>query len=97
MDQHLEEHECWICRKQIKKYRQHHHVMGVQNDPDLTVVLCRGCHWLLTQLARRVMLIDAHKMADLITLARFRAGLQDARTVVEYQLTVVKYSINSRR
>jgi hypothetical protein len=31
------------------------------------------------------MLEDAHKVADLITLCRFEAGLEDAKTVLKYK------------
>lgn len=78
---------CWVCEKTIKSYAQHHHVVGVQNDVDLKVTLCRGCHYLERQIASRKMLADTKAIGRLLTLARFHAGLPDARTVVEYQYT----------
>ncbi len=79
--------ECWVCRREIKKYLQRHHVVKLKEDPDLTVDLCRGCHYLVTQLARRKFLPDFRKVADLITLARFNAGLLDAETILRYSYT----------
>lgn len=79
--------QCWICNKLIRKYAQKHHVLLRINDQDLTVTLCRGCHYLVGLLAQRIFLNDAHKVADLLTLARFQAGLPDARTVVNYEYT----------
>ncbi len=60
-----------------------HHVLGKLHA--LFVALCPGCHSLVTDLGRRVMLGDAHKVADLITLARFAAHLPDAKTIVRYK------------
>lgn len=76
---------CWLCGKKHRKYMAKHHVMGVDNDPDLTVDLCRGCHRLEKILSMYIrILTDSHKLADLITLARFHAGLPDAKTVIKY-------------
>jgi hypothetical protein len=80
-----EKDPCWICLKPPVKYAVGHHVMGAQNDPDLTVDLCRGCHMLEKCLAQRKFLADAAAVGRLITLARFHAGLPDARTFVYYE------------
>jgi ribosomal protein L24E len=79
---------CWICRKSGLKGRQLHvhHMLGRETAGDIMlVVLCRGCHLLAEELARRKMLKDADKIADLLTIARFRQGLPDARTVIIYE------------
>lgn len=82
---------CWICRRRKKKYMQNHHVMLRQEDIDLTVDLCRGCHRLVGILAKYTTILnDEHKLADLITLARYQASLPDTRTVVKYEPPVVK-------
>lgn len=78
---------CWVCDGRRKSYRQQHHVVGEEQDKDLSVQVCRGCHYLITLLARRKFLADPHKVANLITLARLRAGLPDARTIVQYEET----------
>ncbi|MFA5377490.1 MAG: hypothetical protein WC455_17195 [Dehalococcoidia bacterium] len=80
-----EKDPCWICEKPPVKYAVGHHVMGAQNDLDLTVDLCRGCHMLEKCLAQRKFLNNAAAVGRLITLARFHAGLPDARTFVYYE------------
>ena len=86
---------CWICTKPPVKYAVSHHVVGVQNDPDLTVDLCRGCHMLEKYLAQRKFLDNAAAVGRLITLARFHAGLPDARTFVYYETDEAKAQIIS--
>ncbi len=76
---------CWICIKPPVKYAVSHHVMGAKIDPDLTVDLCRGCHMLEKYLSQRKFLDNAAAVGRLITLARFHAGLPDARTFVYYE------------
>ena len=78
---------CWICQKTALKSRgkQVHHVMGKDNAPEPLVVLCRGCHMLVSDLGRRNFLEDAEKVEDLITLARFAKGLQNVRTIITYE------------
>lgn len=75
---------CWVCARKLQKYAQEHHVVGRGDDMGLTVWLCRGCHYLVRQLSQRKLLAQPHKLADLITLARFEAGLEDARTIIIY-------------
>ena len=80
--------QCWVCDKRTRKYVQGHHVMGIDNDPDLKVPVCRGCHYLLTMLSRyKRLLTDAKKLGRLVTLARFYAGMPDAKTVIKYEET----------
>lgn len=80
--------ECWVCGRRTRKYIQSHHVMGATNDPDLTVFICRGCHYLETLLARfKRLLTDARALARLITLARLHAGMPDAETHLRYKPT----------
>lgn len=78
---------CWVCGKRGRKYFAEHHVMGAENDPDLTVWSCRGCHYLEGLLARPNFLADAAAVGRLITLARMHKGLPDARTIVKYEET----------
>lgn len=81
---------CWICRKPPVKYAVSHHVMGAANDPDLTVDLCRGCHMLEKYLSQRKFMTSAAAVGRLITLARFHAGLPDARTFVYYETDITR-------
>lgn len=78
---------CWVCGKTKLKSRgkQVHHVMGKDNSPEPLVVLCRGCHSLVSDLGQRVFLADPEKVEDLITLARFAKGLPNVRTKVSYE------------
>jgi hypothetical protein len=77
---------CWLCGKRGYKWFAAHHVYTVEEQADITVDLCRGCHWLVTRLSRFKRLLDtAHKMADLITLARDQAGYPNTRTTVKYE------------
>ena len=84
----FDDKQCWICRKDNVSV-QAHHVIGFRDDSHdpLLVVLCRGCHQLVTSLGRRVFLDDPGKVADLLTLARFAKQLPDAKTVVRYEET----------
>lgn len=59
--------------------------MGKQWDVELQAILCPSCHALVEELATRIFLSDAHKVADLITLARMKAQLPDMRTIVKYE------------
>lgn len=77
--------QCWLCGRKKRKYMQSHHLITRQGDMELTVDLCRGCHFLVSRLAAYTTLLsDSHKVADLITLARYQAQLPDTRTVVRY-------------
>jgi hypothetical protein len=77
---------CWLCGRHGYKWFAQHHVYTVEEDPDITVHLCRGCHWLVTRLSRFKRLLEfADKMADLITLARNQAGYPNTRTTVKYE------------
>lgn len=80
------DNRCWVCGK-IAKGMNAHHVIGARDDTTepLLVMLCRGCHQLVTILGRRVFLDDPHKVADLLTLARFARQLPDAKTVLRYE------------
>lgn len=80
---------CWICKKDnlLEKQLNVHHTFGKKEGDEPLVVLCSGCHYLAGWLARRTFLINEHKVADLITVARFIKGLPDARTVVKYELS----------
>lgn len=78
---------CWICSKTNVRRINVHHVMGKRNAEEPLIALCSGCHTLATMLGNRDMLKDEHKVADLITVARFIKGLPDAKTVVRYQNT----------
>jgi len=84
----FDENACWVCGK-IGAKIQVHHVVGHADDmtEPLLVVLCRGCHHLVTHLGRRIFLDDPGKVADLLTLARFAKQLPDAKTVVRYEET----------
>jgi len=82
--------DCWICGKHTRSWQNHHITKQrlVDKPDDLPQLkLCAGCHYIVYLLAKRVFLSDAKKVADLITLARFDAGLPDARTIVQYELT----------
>jgi 5-methylcytosine-specific restriction endonuclease McrA len=83
----FEDRICWVCRKDKLKSFHVHHVIGRRNDPSdpLLVVLCPGCHNLITKLSNRIFLADPHKVADIITLARFDKGLPNVRTVVRFE------------
>jgi len=76
---------CWLTGKRGWKYFARHHVMTVEEDPDLTVWLCRGAHYLVNLLSRYKLIEDPSKMADLIMLARTQAGLENKRIVVRYE------------
>ena len=77
--------ECWLTGKRGYKYFVEHHVMTVAEDPDLTVWLCRGSHYLVNLLSRYKIIEDPSKMADLIMLARTQAGFDNRRIVVRYE------------
>lgn len=83
----FDEGKCWVCQKvNLKKgKKQCHHVLGKKWDIELQTVLCPGCHQLVEWLSHRTFLPDPHKVADLITLARFKAQLPDMRTIVKYE------------
>lgn len=85
----FDEGKCWICQKiKLKGRKKHaHHIVGSQTDAELQAVLCPGCHELVELLAHRIFLSDPHKVADLITLARFKAQLPDMRTIVKFEET----------
>jgi len=74
---------CWVCGKRARKYMQSHHVVGIENDQDLTVDACRGCHWLLSLLSRRKFIDDAQKLERLLCLARMQVGF-DTRVKVNF-------------
>lgn len=77
---------CWVCEKRGRRYYCEHHVVLRENDMGLTVWLCRGCHNLVGRLAQYLRILrEPHTLADVITLARFQAGLPDARTIVKYE------------
>jgi len=77
---------CWLTGKRGYKYYAEHHVVTVEEDPDLTVWLCRGAHYLVTMLSRYTKLIDdPKKTADLIMLARTQAGMDNRRIVLRYE------------
>ena len=80
----LEKKECWVCGKLNVKHLHAHHVMGHKIAPEPLIGLCPGCHRLASMLGNRNLLEDEHKVADLITIARFIKGLPDAATVVKY-------------
>ena len=77
--------ECWLTGRRGWKYFVQHHVMTVEEDPDLTVWLCRGSHYLVNLLSRYKIIDDPSKMADLIMLARTQAGKENKRIVVRYE------------
>ena len=78
--------ECWLCGKRGRKYFAQHHVFTVEEEPDITVWLCRGSHWLVNLLSRYTKLIDdTKKWADLIMLARSQAKLPNKRIVVKFE------------
>ena len=77
--------ECWLTGKRGRKYFAEHHVMTKGEDPDLTVWLCRGAHYLVNLLSRYKIIEDPEKMEDLIMLARTQAGLDNKRIVVRYE------------
>lgn len=62
-----------------------HHVFGRGTSDDPLVVLCPGCHGLVSDLARRLFLNDPKKVAHIITLARAQAHLTDARICIQYK------------
>lgn len=76
---------CWLCGKRGRKYYADHHVVTKEEDPDLTVPLHRGCHWLVNLLSRFKLIRDPKKVADLIMLARAQAKLPNARIVVRFE------------
>lgn len=80
---------CWVCQKVKLKGRkkQAHHVVGKEEDPELQVILCPGCHQLVELLAHRKFLCNEYILEDLITLARFKAKLPDAKTIVKYEVS----------
>ncbi len=83
----FDERQCWACQKIKLKSFHVHHVVGKANDPKdpLLVVLCPGCHNLVTKLSGRLFLEDPRKVADIITLARFEKGLPNVKTTVIYE------------
>lgn len=83
----LEERICWTCRKEKLSRFHVHHIIKKSQLPKkpLLVVLCPGCHSLVTALGNRLFLSDAKKVADLITLARFSQCLPNVRTIVTYE------------
>ncbi len=84
-----DEKECWVTGKKWLKKVNRHHVVGRLSDPkeSLLVVLSPGIHDLVTKLSRMLFLADEQKVEDLLTLARYAAGLPDAKTTVRYKET----------
>jgi len=76
---------CWLCGRRGRKYFAEHHVYTVGEEPDITVTLHRGCHWLVNVLSRFKLIGDAKKVADLITLARSQAGYPNTRVKVTFE------------
>lgn len=76
---------CWLCGRRGRKYYAEHHVVTAEEDPDLTVTLHRGCHWLVNLLSRFRLIDDPKKLADLVMLARAQAKLPNARIVVRFE------------
>lgn len=81
------ERECWVCERTKLKKMHVHHIIGKQNPESPLVALCPHCHVIITYLGFRNFLEDAHKVANLITMARFVKGLPDRKTVVKYEET----------
>ena len=82
----FDKRECWICQKSnLKVINVHHIIKRNEYDDPLLVVLCRGCHSLVTRLGNRTFLDDSHKVADMLTLARFSRLLPNAKTIVRYE------------
>lgn len=82
-----DEQICWVCGRTKVKRMPTHHVMGRKEADEPLVELCPGCHELVELLAKRRLLSDEKMVAALITLARFKAGLPDARTIIRYEYT----------
>ena len=81
---------CWLCDRAPAKYMQDHHVVTKAEADEPRVWLCRGCHFLVGRISMFTTLLkDPHKIADLITLARFQARLPDTRTIVKYDPPMV--------
>ena len=77
------ERRCWICKKVGLGRINVHHVYGRElKDLDIYVVLCQGCHMLVYQLCKRLLLDDPKKVADLISLARHEKMLPNAKVTV---------------
>lgn len=88
------ERKCWVCGKPGLGRINVHHVFG-RNIPgfdaagnpetfdiDIYVVLCQGCHQLVYQLSKRLLLEDPKKVACLIALARHEKLLPNAKITV---------------
>lgn len=83
----LDKKQCWVCQKtDLKRFHVHHVVKrsDYAGDP-LLVVLCRGCHELVSKLGVRTFLDNTSAIEDLITLARFDKGLPNVKTVVKFE------------
>jgi len=83
----LDKKQCWVCQKTDLKRFHVHHVVKRSNyagDP-LLVVLCRGCHELVSKLGVRTFLGSTSAIEDLITLARFDKGLPNVKTIVKFE------------
>lgn len=80
------ERKCWICGKAGLGRINVHHVFGrTIPGADIYVVLCQGCHMLVFQLSKRLLLTDPKKVADLIALARHEKLLPNAKVKVTYE------------
>lgn len=69
----LAEGTCQVCHSQPRKGLSVHHVTG-EKDGDL-VALCKGCHRLVTELARRRFIAEPDAWQRLIGFALQRKGL----------------------
>lgn len=79
--------ECWVCRKpNLKRIHVHHVIRKANYDYPMLVVLCPGCHEIVSKLGRRVFLDNPKVVQDLLTLARFARELPNARTTVTYEV-----------
>ncbi len=76
---------CWICGKAGLDRPHVHHVVGRENAQEPLVVLCAGCHALVSKLGKRNFLDNAEMVEDLLTLARFVKGLPNVRTIVKFE------------
>jgi len=87
----LREGICQLCREKSDKWLSAHHVLGKENDPKnaALIVLCRGCHDIVTRLSAKQWVERSELVADLIALILARRGRTNAvvNPEIEYWTT----------
>jgi 5-methylcytosine-specific restriction endonuclease McrA len=72
----LAEGICQLCGRKPEKGLSSHHVLGKKNDQDnnVLIALCQGCHDVVSRLAGKPWIRDQRKLESLISFAYMQAN-----------------------